>query len=95
MPKYGRIRIHPHARKRMKRRKIPRAQIERTLQNPDLTYESYDKLAAEGMTDAGNIVFVYYVEPEPGEALVISVKRRRATTDDLLRRNPQGPQKGS
>jgi hypothetical protein len=63
----------------MKRRKITRAQIERTLQNPDRTYESYDKLAAEGTTAAGNTVFVYYVEPEPGEALVISVKRRRGT----------------
>ena len=79
MPKYERIRLHPHARKRMKSRKIPRAQVERTLQNLDRSYESYDKLAAEGTTAAGNTVFVYYVEPEPGEALVLSVKRRRGT----------------
>lgn len=79
--RYERIRIHPHARKRMQRRKISRAQVERTLQDPDRTYESWGKLAAEGETAAGNTVFVYYVEPEgtSGEALVLSVKRRRAS----------------
>ncbi len=77
--RYTTIRIHPHARKRMQRRKISRAQVERTLQNPDRSYESYGKLAAEGDTQAGNTVFVYYVETGPDEALVLSVKRRRGT----------------
>lgn len=75
--KYDRIRYHTHARKRMRRRKISRAQVERTLQNPDRTYESWGKLAVEGATAEGNTVFVYYVEPTEGEALVLSVKRRR------------------
>jgi hypothetical protein len=78
--RYGRIRIHPHARKRMQRRKISRAQVERALQNPDRTYESWGKLAAQSDTAAGNTVFVYYVETAPGEALVISVKRQRTRT---------------
>lgn len=81
MAKYERIRYHPHARKRMRRRKISRAQIERTLQNPDRVYESWGKLAAEGTTAQGNTVFVYYVEPEPGEALVLSVKRRAGASE--------------
>ena len=75
--KYDRVRYHPHARKRMSRRKISRAQVERTLQNPDRAYESWGKLAAEGSTAVGNTIYVYYVEPEPGEALVLSVKRRK------------------
>jgi hypothetical protein len=79
--KYEHIRYHPHARKRMRRRKISRAQVERTLQNPDRSYESWGKLAAEGATEAGNTVFVYYVEPVEGEALVLSVKRRRGTPE--------------
>jgi hypothetical protein len=79
VPRYENIRIHPHARKRMQRRKISRAQVERALQDPDRTYESWGKLVAEGATAAGNTVFVYYVEPEPGEALVLSVKRRKGT----------------
>lgn len=74
--KYERIRYHPHARKRMRRRKISRAQVERTLQDPDRSYESWG-LAVEGTTAEGNTVFVYYVEPAEGEALVLSVKRRR------------------
>ena len=77
--RYEEIRYHPHARKRMRQRKISRAQVERALQNPDRSYESWGKLAAEGATVAGNTVFVYYVEPAPGEALVLSVKRRRGT----------------
>ena len=76
--RYERIGIHPHARKRMRQRKISRAQVERALQNPDRTYQSWGKLAAEGATAAGNTVFVYYVETAPGEALVLSVKRRRS-----------------
>ncbi len=83
--RYERIRIHPHARKRMRRRRISRAQVERTLQDPDRTYESWGKLAAEGATEAGNTVFVYYVEPAPGEALVLSVKRRRGTPEEGAR----------
>lgn len=79
--KYDRIRYHLHARKRMRRRKISRAQVERTLQNPDRTYESWGKLAVEGVTAEGNTVFVYYVEPAEGEALVLSVKRRRGTSE--------------
>jgi len=78
--RYEQIRIHPHARKRMQRRKISRAQVERALQNPDRTYESWGKLAAESYTAAGNTVFVYYAETAPGEALVISVKRQRSRT---------------
>lgn len=66
--KYDRIRYHLHARKRMRRRKISRAQVERTLQNPDRTYESWGKLAVEGVT-------------AEGEALVLSVKRRRGTSE--------------
>ncbi len=62
----------------MRRRKIGRAQVERTLQSPDRSYESWGKLAAEGDTAQGNTIFVYYVEPVEGEALVISVKRRRS-----------------
>jgi hypothetical protein len=79
--KYEQIRYHQHARKRMRRRKISRAQVERTLQNPDRIYESWGKLAAEGATAQGNTIFVYYVEPEgtSGEALVLSVKRRSST----------------
>ncbi len=50
----------------MRRRKISRAQVERILQNPDRSYESWGKLAAEGVTRAGN-----------SEALVLSVKRRK------------------
>ena len=61
----------------MRRRKISRAQVERTLLNPDRSYESWGKLAAESVTGAGNTIYVYYVEPDPGEALVLSVKRRR------------------
>lgn len=61
----------------MRQRRISRAQVERAVQDPDRSYPSYDKLAAETDTEAGNTVFVYYVEPEPGEALVLSVKRRR------------------
>jgi hypothetical protein len=80
--RFERIRIHPHARKRMQRRKISRAQVERTLRDPDRSYESWDKLVAEGTTSAGNTVFVYYVEPEPGEALVLSVKRRRGSPQE-------------
>lgn len=78
--KYDIVRIHRHARKRMRQRKISRAQVERTVQNPDRAYTSWGKLVAEGDTAAGNTVFVYYVEPEgtEGEALVISVKRREA-----------------
>lgn len=74
--KYERIRYHTHAHKRMRRRKISRAQVERTLQNPDRSYKSWGKLAVEGATAGGNTVFVYYVEPAEGEALVLSVKRR-------------------
>lgn len=77
--RYEEIRYHSHARKRMRQRKISRAQVERTLQNPDRSYESWGKLAVEGATAEGNTVFVYYVEPAPGEALVLSVKRRRVT----------------
>jgi hypothetical protein len=40
--------------------------VERTLQNPDLSYESWGKLAAEGVTAEGNTIFVYYVESGPG-----------------------------
>lgn len=76
--RYERIRYHPHARKRMRRRKIGRAQVERTLQYPDRSYESWGKLAAEGDTAQGNTIFVYYVEPIEGEVLVLSVKRRRS-----------------
>ncbi|MCA1717143.1 MAG: DUF4258 domain-containing protein [Actinobacteria bacterium] len=36
--KYERIRYHPHARRRMRQRKISQAQVERTLQNPNRTY---------------------------------------------------------
>jgi hypothetical protein len=63
----------------MQRRKISRGQVERALQDPDRSYESWGKLVVEGATAAGNTVFVYYVEPEgtSGEALVLSVKRRR------------------
>ena len=49
--------------------------MERTLQNPDPSYESWGKLAAKGVTAEGNTIFVYYVESGPGEALVLSVKR--------------------
>lgn len=77
--RYEGIRYHSHARKRMRQRKISRAQVERTLQNPDRSYESWGKLAVEGTTAEGNTVFVYYVEPAPGEALVLSVKRRKGT----------------
>ena len=65
----------------MKQRKISRAQVERTVQNPDRSYETWGKLAAEGATAGGNTIFVYYVEPEgtEGEALVITVKRREGT----------------
>lgn len=62
----------------MRRRKIRRAQVERTLQNPARTYESWGELADEGVTAVGNTVFVYYVEPAVDEALVLSVKRRRS-----------------
>jgi hypothetical protein len=55
--------------------------VERTLQNPDLSYESWGKLAAEGVTAEGNTIFVYYVESGPGEALVLSVKPRRGTPE--------------
>jgi hypothetical protein len=58
--------------------------VERTLQNPDLSYESWGKLAAEGVTAEGNTIFVYYVESGPGEALVLSVKRRRGTPEGLI-----------
>ena len=75
--RYARIRYHSHARKRMQQRKISRAQVERALRDPDRAYESWDKLVVEGATAAGNTVFVYYVETSPGEALVLSVKRRR------------------
>ncbi len=37
---------------------------------------------AEGATARGNIVFVYYVEPAEGEALVVSVKRRPGTPQE-------------
>jgi hypothetical protein len=88
--RYERIRIHPHARKRMQRRKISRAQVERTLQDPNRTYESWGKLAAEGETAAGNTVFVYYVEPEgtTGEALVLSVERRPGRGREATGREP-------
>ena len=79
--RYESIRYHSPARKRMRRRKISRAQVERTLQNPNRSYESWGKLAAEGVTAEGNIIFVYYVEPGLGEALVLSVKRRRGTPE--------------
>jgi len=62
----------------MRRRKIRRAQVERTLQNPARTYESWGELADEGVTTVGNTVFVYYVERAVDEALVLSVKRRRS-----------------
>jgi hypothetical protein len=81
MMRYERIRYHSHARKRMRRRRISRAQVERTLQNPDRTYESWGKLAVEGATAESNTVFVYYVETRPGEALVLSAKRRRSTPE--------------
>lgn len=74
--RYEYVRIHPHARKRMRQRKISRAQVERAVQRPDRTYESWGKLVAEGVTSAGNTVFVYHVDTEPGETLVLSVKRR-------------------
>ena len=54
------------------------------LQNPDLSYESWGKLAAKGVTAEGNTIFVYYVESGPGEALVLSVKRRRGTPEGLI-----------
>ena len=66
----------------MRQRKISRAQVERTLQNPDRTYESWGELAAEGITEVGNTVFVYYVEPAVDEAMVLSVKRRRSTPEE-------------
>jgi len=79
--RYESIRYHPPARKRMRRRKISRAQVERTLQNPDRSYESWGKLAAAGVTAEGNTIFVYYVESGLDEALVLSVKRRRGTPE--------------
>lgn len=66
----------------MRRRKISQAQVERTLRNPDKSYESWGKLAAEGVTVAGNTIFVYYVEPAEGEALVLSVKRRKGAAGE-------------
>ena len=64
----------------MRQRKISRVQVERAVQRPDRAYESWGKLVAEGVTSAGNTVFVYYVETGPGEALVLSVKRRKGLT---------------
>jgi hypothetical protein len=66
----------------MRRRKISRTQVERTLQNPDRTYKCWGELADEGVTPVGITVFVYYVEPAVDEVLVLSVKRRRSTPEE-------------
>ncbi len=43
----------------MRRRKmISRAQVERTMQTPDLSYVSWGKLGAEGATTEGDTIFV-------------------------------------
>lgn len=64
----------------MRQRKISRAQIERAVQRPDSIYESWGKLVAESTTSAGNTVFVYHVYTGPRETLVLSVKRRKGTS---------------
>lgn len=73
---YERIRYTNHARKRMRRRKIGRTQVKRTLNRPDRTYPSYDKMVAESATAEGNTIMVVYVELSAAEALVVTVVRR-------------------
>lgn len=77
--KFEKIKLSNHARKRMRQRNIPRNQIMRTLNEPELVESSGDAMVAERSTEAGNVIQVVYVEnfePDPEvDAFVITLVR--------------------
>ncbi len=78
--KFEKIKLSNHARKRMRQRNIPRNQIMRTLNEPELVESNGDAMVAERSTEAGNMIQVVYVEsfePDPEvDAFVITLVRK-------------------
>ncbi len=69
------LRFKPHARERMRQRRISYDQVRRTVNDPHRLSESRGRWVAERDTAHGNILrVVYTVEPD-GAALIITVIR--------------------
>jgi hypothetical protein len=80
---YAAIAYDPHARDRMRERRVSEQQVERVIANPTRRFPSTDppgRVVAEYDTTAGNTLRVVYVEVATAggtEALVLTVLRFR------------------
>ena len=78
---YAAIGYHPHARARMRERRVSEEQVERAIANPSRRYPSTNppgRIVAEYDTAVGNTVRVVYVEIATSrgtEAYVLTVLR--------------------
>ena len=83
--KFEKIKLSNHARKRIRQRNISRNQLLRTLNEPERTYPSEDKLVAERSTGAGNVIQVIYVERsadyDEEDAFIVSVVRKSGNVE--------------
>lgn len=81
--RYGRVEYHPHARLRMRQRRVSEQQVARVIDAPDRTGPSVDppgRIVAERDTAIGNTLRVVYVERDRGAtAFVLTVYRRGGT----------------
>lgn len=78
---YGRIEYHPHARQRMRLRRVAERQVIAALNAPDRIVPGHSgRLVAERETAAGNTLRVVYVERDGGAvAFVLTVYRLGGT----------------
>jgi hypothetical protein len=79
---YSRIDYDPHARDKMRERRISERQIAATLNRPDRVVPGHSgRLIAERDTAVGNVLRVVFVEPHGGTvAYVITAYRVGGTT---------------
>ena len=74
--RYEAVTYHPHARLRMRRRKVSENQTFRALNDPNARfYENGDKRVCEITIPTGATLRVVFVETTPKTALVITVIR--------------------
>ena len=82
--RYGRVEYHPHARLRMRQRRVSERQVERAIESPTRRQPSTNppgRIVAERDTAVGNTLRIVYVEREGGAtAFVLTVYRIGGTS---------------